>query len=365
MIAAGAALVVGLLLAFPALADDKTDAKANKPQLDAAKFKASLADANELNKFFGGVFSRVAQTINSEPKVAEALLDELEGLLKDVKSDDQKVKDLLGRANATIPRYRERLVPLEEIKKRIAADNNDVASVRLYVTKISSQASSLARSKPAEAAALLKEAKKYLKGVASETESEAVKNAIDAGITRSFASTERRVAASLKHVALIGKDMMELEVDGWVNGSPLTDADLKGKVVVLDFWAVWCGPCIRTFPHLIEWQEKYGDKEFAMIGLTRLYKRYDFAGGKLTQANPQLGKEDELKMLEKFAEHHKLGHRLAIQSTDSQMAKYYGVTGIPHVVVIDKQGKIQMIKVGSGEANAQALEAKIEELLGS
>ena len=65
-----------------------------------------------------------------------------------------------------------------------------------------------------------------------------------------------------------------LAVKNWVNGTQLTDADRKGKVVLLDFWAVWCGPCIATFPHLREWNEKYADKGLVVIGLT--HKDYGF-----------------------------------------------------------------------------------------
>ena len=47
---------------------------------------------------------------------------------------------------------------------------------------------------------------------------------------------------------LVGVDAAPLEIDTWVNCDPLTDTDLKGKVLLLDFWAVWCGRCIATFP---------------------------------------------------------------------------------------------------------------------
>jgi len=64
----------------------------------------------------------------------------------------------------------------------------------------------------------------------------------------------------------------------------------------------------------------------------------------------------------KFAEHHDLHHVLAVQK-DRTLSESYGVTVIPEVVVIDRSGKIQLIKVGSSPDNAKAIHATIEKLL--
>jgi hypothetical protein len=67
-------------------------------------------------------------------------------------------------------------------------------------------------------------------------------------------------------------------------------------------------------------------------------------------------------MLKKFAQHHKLAYRL--QTVPASNFTDYKVRGIPTAVLIDRQGKVVMVKVGSGDANAKALESKIRELLG-
>ena len=64
-----------------------------------------------------------------------------------------------------------------------------------------------------------------------------------------------------------GQIAPKLGLEGWINSKPLSLKDLKGKIVVLDFWATWCGPCIAAIPHTNEMMKKYADKGVVFIGL--------------------------------------------------------------------------------------------------
>lgn len=173
----------------------------------------------------------------------------------------------------------------------------------------------------------------------------------------------KRLAGEQARMALVGQPAFPLETSAWINGDPLTDEDLKGKVVLLDFWAVWCGPCIACFPHLREWHEKYADRGLVIIGLTKYYQYgWDAAANRGTRTEG-LSPEDEQAALVKFAEHHQLKHRLAYMPEGATLSQSYGVSGIPQMVLIDREGKVRMIRVGSGEANAHDLETLIKELL--
>jgi thiol-disulfide isomerase/thioredoxin len=73
-------------------------------------------------------------------------------------------------------------------------------------------------------------------------------------------------AARAKHAALEGKPMPAFNVKDWINGG-ITSADIKGKVLVIDLYATWCGPCMKAVPHNNELLKKYKDKGLAIIGV--------------------------------------------------------------------------------------------------
>lgn len=68
------------------------------------------------------------------------------------------------------------------------------------------------------------------------------------------------------HAALEGKPMPPLTVTGWLNGK-VDPAAMKGKVVVVDFYATWCGPCMAAIPHNNEMLAKYKDKGLVIVGV--------------------------------------------------------------------------------------------------
>lgn len=72
--------------------------------------------------------------------------------------------------------------------------------------------------------------------------------------------------ARAKHAALEGKEMPKLDVTGWVNGEVKPD-DMKGKVVIVDFYATWCGPCMAAIPHNNEMLKKYKDQGLVIVGV--------------------------------------------------------------------------------------------------
>ncbi|MGB7343203.1 MAG: TlpA disulfide reductase family protein [Pirellulaceae bacterium] len=193
-----------------------------------------------------------------------------------------------------------------------------------------------------------------------------------------FAAKNMAVRAALKrielhkiHIAsvkpkesLVGKQAPEWDIDAWVNTIDMQRDDLKGKVVLLDFWAMWCGPCIATFPHLKDWREEFGTEDFEIVGVTTYYNfEWDDDKERATRSRDEVSSEDERQAIASFLDHHKLKHPVIVTPEGSDMNGQYGVRGIPHVVLIDGDGVVQLVKTGAGEKTAKEIEAKIKELL--
>ena len=351
-------LALACCLISPALADDAP--KKEKPaeaadktseKTPSQKLKEDPNDTQSIIALVNAGLKAAGDLAEAKPDEAEKLLTELKAELDALTPEKAEAKQLLVQAKGVVANRKDQIeiqrIPLDDLEKRLDADADDIAAVTKYGKKVVLEVMKLSAENPAKAEDLLKAARERLANVEVNAKEDPVKRQVTVAL-RGFTSVERRLDGAKKLAALVGKSAAPLaeDVKAWVNGEPLKDGDLKGKVVLLDFWAVWCGPCIATFPHLKEWNEKYSDKGLVIVGLTQYYG-YTWNDDTSKAAKPKEGKataEEENEMLGKFAEHHSLHHRFAVQKEGSSLAEYYAVAGIPHVVLIDQEGKVRLVR---------------------
>jgi thiol-disulfide isomerase/thioredoxin len=227
------------------------------------------------------------------------------------------------------------LAVLEEVRKLAMA----APSSRLYVDATVKLADILVEGKrKTDAVKLVEDAIVYAKAsIAAEGQRSALQ------------SLQRKQ----KLLRLQGEAAPEITVVKWIEQAPVKISDLRGRVVLLDFWASWCGPCLAAFPHLREWQEKYKDRGLVILGITKYYGHGE--GKELTPA-------EELGFLERFKKKYNLTYGVAVTDTDNNH-RNYGVSVIPTAVLIDRQGIIRLMTTGSGGGNETEISAAIEKLL--
>lgn len=145
----------------------------------------------------------------------------------------------------------------------------------------------------------------------------------------------------------------ELLVNEWIEQQPTSLASLRGQVVLLDFWATWCGPCRVQMPRLAALQRRYGRRGLVVLGLTTYQGRGD--GREMSPA-------EELVFLRQFKRRVGAAYGFAVTDTDVN-EENYGVASFPTTVLLDRRGRVRHISVGAAQGSEAALEAAIKKLL--
>lgn len=127
----------------------------------------------------------------------------------------------------------------------------------------------------------------------------------------------------------------------WAKDGKVDFDKLKGKVVMIEFWATWCPPCIRSIPHLSELYKEHKDEGFEVVSVTRADRRQN------------------LNRIEGFVKNKKeMNYPIAVVE-DAQIYREYGIRGIPNAVLVDRQGKVRW----QGNPLNPQIDAELKKLL--
>jgi thiol-disulfide isomerase/thioredoxin len=144
--------------------------------------------------------------------------------------------------------------------------------------------------------------------------------------------------------SLQGSAPPRLAADEWINtdgGKPVVLAELKGKPVVVEFWATWCGPCVAEIPHIKSLYAEHADEGLAVVTL-------------------HAPRGADRKDLESFAKDKGMSYPIGLD-TSGETYDAYGIEGIPFAVVIDRSGKV----IWQGHPGDEAFDRAVKQALAS
>ena len=169
---------------------------------------------------------------------------------------------------------------------------------------------------------------------------------------------KKSLESELAQLEFLGKKAPSISAETWLNSTALSLDSLKGKVVIIDFWAPWCSPCRAVIPGLVEEYAKHKNDGLVVIGFTKLYGSYRDD----VQNAGKVDRSKEIELIKGFAERFKIDYPIAISDEGKDFDSYM-ITGIPTMIFINREGNVDYIKIGSG--NHKAIIERIKKLLGN
>ena len=150
--------------------------------------------------------------------------------------------------------------------------------------------------------------------------------------TSQSTSSDTAKDASTRIAAASDKSLPEFQgISEWLNSSPLTVSDLKGKVALVQFWTFSCINCQRTLPYIVQWHQKYADQGLKVIGVH----------------TPEFSFERDKNNIQKALSQHQITYAVPVDN-DYKTWGAYGNNYWPHLYLADRQGILRYDHIGEG-----------------
>jgi thiol-disulfide isomerase/thioredoxin len=190
-----------------------------------------------------------------------------------------------------------------------------------------------------------------LEKIARSAESAAKKAPVDtpAAVIKRANDTAKLARSGWARGTMIGNAAPEIAFHWSSDPKFTTLSDLKGKVVLVDFWATWCGPCVASFPKIRELQARYSGYDVVILGVTSIQGyHYDRSNGGSRRIDCKDDPAKELGLMPSFMKDMDMTWPVVF-SEDGCFNPNYGVRGIPHLALIDPAGKVRFNELRPGD----------------